>query len=125
MGEPTVIYGYYGRPATLTTIQEATGPGWADLVKRCFDVCVKHGIEVHQVKEKFGGLRFYVGGVPSAVADEVYDTIDDAEAESLRTCESCGKSGEPRGGGWIKTLCDECHNTRKDRVYDAALKERE
>jgi hypothetical protein len=57
-----------------------------------------------QVKEKFGGLRFYIGsGSP-----EIYAMIRMAEAISTRTCEDCGSPGKTRPGGWIRTLCDSC-----------------
>lgn len=55
-----------------------------------------------QVKEKFGGLRFYVDGGSS----EIYSYIDFAEQMSHKVCEVCGNRGERRGGSWIKTLCD-------------------
>jgi hypothetical protein len=59
--------------------------------------------KVLQVKEKFGGLRFY-----SNFSDEaISHVIRDAEAESLKTCEVCGKPGKPNRGGWIKTCCAE------------------
>lgn len=60
-------------------------------------------IDVKQVKEKFGTLRFYVG----AVSQEAHNLIDAAEELSEVTCEVCGEPGELRGGGWISALCDE------------------
>ena len=57
------------------------------------------------MKEKFGGLRFYM----TCDTDEIFDLISEAEALSYKTCEECGKPGEERGGGWIHTLCDSCH----------------
>ena len=57
-----------------------------------------------QVKEKYGGLRFYV----ESGSDAVYDLIDAAEEESLKTCEMCGEPGELRGVGWVSTMCDKC-----------------
>ena len=55
-----------------------------------------------QVKEKWGGLRFYVNS-----SDHYIDgAIALAESLSLRTCEICGSPGKPRGGGWVRTLCD-------------------
>ncbi len=55
-----------------------------------------------QVKEKFGGLRFYVDR-----SDSVVDAlISMAESMSYRTCEVCGSPGKSRNGGWIRTLCD-------------------
>jgi hypothetical protein len=58
---------------------------------------------VVQVKEKFGGLRFYVNGS----TDEQYALIRFAESMSYKTCEVCGKRGKPNKGGWIKTRCKE------------------
>ncbi len=66
--------------------------------------------KLNQVKEKFGGLRFYVAaGEP----DEVYKLIWAAENASTTICEICGAPGELRYGGWIKTLCDEHHEARE------------
>ena len=39
-----------------------------------------------------------------------------AEAWADKTCEMCGKPGEKRGGGWIKTLCDE-HDAERKAKY--------
>jgi hypothetical protein len=58
-----------------------------------------------QIKEKFGGLRFYM----THATDKMYDLINEAERKSYTTCEVCGAPGEERGGGWIRTLCDECN----------------
>lgn len=58
-----------------------------------------------QVKEKFGGLRFYAGGISSAMRE----FIDEAEKESFRTCEDCGAPGQTyRADGWILTRCELC-----------------
>jgi hypothetical protein len=57
-----------------------------------------------QVKEKFGGLRFYMNGT----CDEMDDLIDAAEKACGQTCERCGHPGKMRSGGWIVTLCDRC-----------------
>lgn len=35
-----------------------------------------------------------------------------AEAESYRTCEVCGRPGQPNDGGWISTLCGECRRAQ-------------
>jgi hypothetical protein len=64
-----------------------------------------------QVKEKYGGLRFYM----TCGTDEIFDLIEEAEALSCETCEECGKPGEERGGGWIHTLCDDC-NENWDKI---------
>jgi len=55
-----------------------------------------------QVKEKFGGLRFYV----QAATDKHYSYISFAESMSYRTCESCGADGKTYTDGWHTTLCD-------------------
>lgn len=57
-----------------------------------------------QVKEKFGGLRFYISGG----SEEAYTAIDEAAAESYRTCEHCGEPGKCNERGWLATLCDNC-----------------
>jgi hypothetical protein len=88
------------------------GDGWYNILdKLCADIqayCDYHYPNVHQViamqvKEKFGGLRFYIYG-----GDDYIDKlISNAEEESYRTCEITGKPGKLRDTGWMKTLCDE------------------
>lgn len=56
-----------------------------------------------QVKEKFGGLRFYTNGGDDVT--RAYTVF--AEHVSERTCEECGKPGKPNAGGWIKVRCEE------------------
>lgn len=59
-----------------------------------------------QVKEKFGGLRFYYMG-----GDEYIRGLENmAESMSYRTCEVCGAPGTSTEGGWIRTLCEEHKN---------------
>lgn len=70
------------------------------------------GLEVHQVKEKFGTLRFYVG----AATDEMHDRINEAEKKSAEICEVCGKPGKIRGRMWIYCACDE--HTREEDADD-------
>ena len=59
--------------------------------------------EVLQVKEKFGGLRFYT----NFSDDTISAFIEIAVLESTETCEVCGKPGTRQGEGWITTRCDE------------------
>ena len=56
-----------------------------------------------QVKEKFGGLRFYYDGGDSYI-DGV---VAMAELMSERTCEECGNPGKLYTNGWHRTLCVE------------------
>jgi hypothetical protein len=58
---------------------------------------------VVQVKEKYGGLRFYV----NAATEEQWAYIAFAEAMSYHTCEICGDKGKASRGGWIQTRCKE------------------
>lgn len=58
-----------------------------------------------QVKEKFGTLRFYM----TWETEEMAKIIEEAERKSFETCEDCGKEGKLRRGGWLMTLCDDCH----------------
>ena len=55
-----------------------------------------------QVKEKFGGLRFYVQGA----TEKHWAYITFAESMSHRTCEECGAPGETYTDGWHATLCE-------------------
>jgi len=59
-------------------------------------------ITASQVKEKFGGLRFYTNGY----TDVIGGMISMAESMSHRTCEECGSPGRSNNYGWISTLCD-------------------
>ena len=56
-----------------------------------------------QVKEKFGGLRFYVNGGN----EDQHREIAWAEDLSYRVCEQCGTMRDVKvwNQGWIRTLC--------------------
>ncbi|GAA5007399.1 hypothetical protein FNZ56_04145 [Pseudoluteimonas lycopersici] len=60
-------------------------------------------VEAHQIKEKFGGLRFYIG---QASASQ-HALIRFAEGLSYRTCETCGAVGElyKTKRNWFTTKC--------------------
>jgi len=85
------------------------GSGWYKLIYQlCEDLekdSKEEGVdipEVMQVKEKLGGLRFYVTGATSTM----FDLIDEAESKSESICEVCGDKAERfSDGGWIKTRC--------------------
>jgi len=93
---------------TLKYCQQCVGPGWSGLIKKIYKALPEDAF-ISQVKEKFGGLRFYVDNVTM----DVYDLIDECEAESYKICEKCGEPGKPRDGGWILTLCDKCAEEEK------------
>jgi len=91
----------------------AHGDGWLDIVWRlCEDLeplvaeaesATGQPFQVLQVKEKFGGLRFYV----NHRTDAILQRIEAAQLESVRTCEMCGRPGSLREGDWIQVVCDE------------------
>jgi len=90
----------------------AHGDGWFDIVWRlCEDLeplvreaekATGRPFEVLQVKQKLGGLRFYV----NHGTDAIQERIETAETESLRTCEVCGQPRKRREGDWMRTVCD-------------------
>jgi hypothetical protein len=65
--------------------------GWYPLIveldRRLADL--DPGYHVHQVKEKYGTLSYYIQGAP-IVAAAMEALVDQAEAESAHICESCG-----------------------------------
>lgn len=86
------------------------GEGWADLLEPVFnyinDYNTKNSdspIQINQIKEKWGTLRFYCSGY----TNELDELICQAEAESASVCEQCGKPGTTGGKRWFKTACEE------------------
>lgn len=69
---------------------------------------------VEQIKEKFGGLRFYYQGGDA----EISGMVRMAEAWASHSCETCGVPGTSRNGGWIRTLCDR-HETERNAGIEA------
>lgn len=63
--------------------------------------------ELHQVKEKFGGLRFYAHTRNQDLSEAFNARIKHAEQLCDRTCETCGAPGKLHDEfSWIRTLCD-------------------
>lgn len=91
------------------------GDGWYDLLWRLCEDIEKLGVEddfiVDQVKEKFGGLRFYCG----PATEEIWQRIEQAEKESIKTCEACGSTKNVTSeGSWITTFCKECRDGKSN-----------
>lgn len=62
-------------------------------------------VEATQVKEKYGGLRFYTG----TTTPKQKGMISLAESLSYKICENCGSTKNvTQTEGWIKTLCEDC-----------------
>lgn len=106
---PGFVMGDY----TLEEALASVGKGWGPIVEQLWRLCKAQNppVAVLQVKEKFGGLRFYIGGA----TEEVWDAITKGENESYKTCEDCGKPGEVRPLSWVLTLCDACYEKHKNR----------
>lgn len=100
----------------------AVGEGWWPILEKLCNNIQGHidwknretvvvpQVVVEQIKEKFGGLRFYYQG-----GDEyIHGMVTMAESIADITCESCGNPGKKRGGGWIHTYCDPCEIKREE-----------
>jgi hypothetical protein len=98
----TCKHGWSGRDFPLEDALNCVGPGWAKIITRLYELYDKHGVAIEQIKEKFGGLRFYISEAP----DEVHNAITEAEKESYTICEDCGKPGKIRNGSWLRIRRD-------------------
>jgi hypothetical protein len=109
----------------------AVGKGWYPILETLcaniqshIDWRVKQGqdiaqVEVQQIKEKFGGLRFYYSGGD----DEISGMVRMAESFADTLCEECGGLGKRRNGGWVRTLCDVHEAERQARIEEQARKD--
>lgn len=59
---------------------------------------------ITQIKEKFGGLRWY----DERSTEAVHNIIDKYESISYNTCIHCGKPAEYMTTGWISPYCADC-----------------
>lgn len=91
--------------------------GWYDLIDRCCAEVLANDptAQVVQIKEKFGGLRFYLNTNEQTRAS--LDIISKYESESMETCEICGKPGKTRNytKHYIRTVCDDCQKERDEK----------
>lgn len=72
--------------------------------------------ELHQVKEKLGGLRYYFGvseGTSKADRQRMRELVREAEDRCEVACEMCGEPGvrHTTPHGWLRTLCSSCAAT--------------
>lgn len=106
---PKIFSGQYGGIAV--------GQGWFDILNSACQLMQSHldwkpdvpQVVAMQVKEKFGGLRFYYEGGDDYCAG----VAAMAEHMSGKTCEECGAPGTTGGNGWISTLC-ETHRAERE-----------
>jgi len=106
------------------------GEGWWPIletlcgqIQHHIDWKIKQGnditqVTVAQIKEKFGGLRFYYDGGD----DEICGMVSMAESWASASCEICGAPGSSGGKGWIKTLCP-THRVESDAQYNERFKD--
>lgn len=101
----TIKWGFTNKEAKLEHVFSSVGEGWHPLVTQLINDLFELGWDgcLMQIKEKFGGLRFYIG----TGNDKIFDRLYQAEQESYTICEECGKPGKPTDNGWIKTVCEE------------------
>ncbi|WP_237080285.1 hypothetical protein [Mycobacteroides abscessus] len=69
--------------------------------------------ELHQVKEKLGGLRYYFRAsesITEADRQRMDELVDAAEERCEVACEMCGEPGVRHATphGWLRTLCVAC-----------------
>jgi hypothetical protein len=102
-------FDYYGQVNPYKYFFEV-GDGWFGILNNLIigirDNDKKKGgwiTKVTQIKEKFGGLRFYVTGT----SDKNWALIRNAEHKSYGVCEITGSEVEVGtwNDGWIRTIC--------------------
>lgn len=94
--------------------------GWKHLV-RCLlsnlNLAIEDNqIQVLQIKEKFGGLRFYyqLNSVTPGQVARVHAMVSATESASHKTCMICGSEGVGVSiGGWRDTLCEDCELAKR------------
>lgn len=111
-----------GARETFEQQSKGVGEGWQPIIRRTHTELLDllGDYELLQIKEKFGGLRYYISAPPGCniqKIDAIRSIVDAAEDESFTTCEVCGLPGEAGrdGGYWIKTLCENHRAERKIR----------
>jgi hypothetical protein len=106
---------YADRPPITDSGFFSVDLGWYPIIRDLIEDLIKLGWnkQVCQVKEKFGGLRFYI----NEGSNEIHKRISDAEELSYETCETCGEHGEMRTDiGWYRTLCNKHYEERKSNI---------
>lgn len=95
-----------GSHLTRDEAKAYVGKGWHPLLDELYNALPEEA-QVFQVKEKFGGLRFY-----HSAEDSDFDALVTlAEARSLKLCEACGalamldSAAIPNRPEWVKTRC--------------------
>lgn len=111
---PKIFSEYRGDPQkTCMAFGMECGDGWYWLIDSLcesmqgyINANKKPQVVAAQVKEKFGGLRFYTDGSNELIEGMIWL----AEHQSYKICEDCGSTEEvsQSKGSWIYTKCKEC-----------------
>lgn len=88
-------------------------PGWFPLIIELDELLVSYdpNYTLQQVKEKFGGLRWYFEPTSYDLPNygEMRRIVSQYESLSMLTCEMCGRAGDLRiNRGWQYTRCSKC-----------------
>lgn len=105
------------------TFLDSSPCGWRlafgdQMIEELSQLLRKYSVEdyqILQIKEKYGGLRWYDNGFPRIGFDEYNTWVYKYEGLSLETCINCGNPAIGYTKGWITPLCEEC---MKDMEYD-------
>lgn len=105
----------------LEVERTAVGEGWQSLIDEADQVLrdiIGGDYELLQIKEKFGGLRFY-WMAPKGTSQDKFrraaEKVHEIEDRSTSICEACGAPGEQfTVGSWVKTECPSCYQRRLD-----------
>ena len=86
------------------------GAGWYPIIIELNDAlaAIDPSYQIHQVKEKFGGLRYYVrlsSQLPDEQSERAHSLIRQAESRSFATCEICSAPGTVNSDYWRETRC--------------------
>lgn len=93
--------------------------GWrkafgAQLLKELKEILEKgnclNEYRICQIKEKFGGLRWYDNGILQSISDEYDRWLEKYENLSFETCIHCGEKAVGFTRGWIMPYCQKCAN---------------
>lgn len=88
------------------------GYGWSEIIRECDNAlfALDPNYTISQIKEKFGGLRFYFNPTDMKQYAKLSSVVMAIEEKSLETCEECGSPGYRRRWrdvGYVYTSCDE------------------
>lgn len=95
------------------------GPGWIPIIFSLHNkiLSLVNDYKIYQIKEKFGGLRFYAYPIVLDAAsdqnkfhiNQIYNhLVQVAEKQSFLTCELCANPGKFVQKNRYRTLCDNC-----------------